>query len=287
MNEITNLNQLVSEIKFFENQAVASYWEIGKRLIKAKEQVEHGNWLEWVDKNLGYSERVTQQLIKIGESYSNTNTYSYLTFSKALALTDIEDEEEREDFVKSHNPEDMTVRELKKEIKNYKETIKAKDDELAEKEDINQMLVRSLEKERNRPSEVVEKEVVPDDYDFIKERNEALHQDLARLGEELKEARKSIRSKEEVWKEEYRKNLEKLGDNSEVEEKLKKDIEGFAWSINGFLRSLGGLIYLTEYADQVSPYSKSLFESTIQTLYEWSCQLKHNYEEHNGEIKKK
>ena len=177
----------------------------------------------------------------------------------------------------------------KEEISTHKayERVRELEKELEEKEDINQMLVRSLEEERSRPSEVVEKEVVPHDYDFIKERNEALHQDLARLGEELKEARKGIRSKEEVWKEEYRKNLEKLGDNSEVEEKLKKDIEGFAWSINGFLRSLGGLIYLTEYADQVSPYSKNLFESTIQTLYEWSCQLKHNYEEHNGEIKKK
>lgn len=38
MNEIVSLDQVVSEIKFFENQAVVSYWEIGKRLKKAKEQ---------------------------------------------------------------------------------------------------------------------------------------------------------------------------------------------------------------------------------------------------------
>lgn len=287
MNEITNLNQLVSEIKFFENQAVVSYWEIGKRLNQAKEQVPHGEWTRWVENNLGYSRATANRLMRINKEYPNCSSLSDLSMTKAIMLAGIEDKDERQEFIEDHNPEDMTVRELKEEIKDYKETLKAKDDELAEKEDINQMLVRSLEKERNKPSEVVEKEVVPHDYDFIKERNEALHQDLARLGEELKEARKSIRSKEEVWKEEYRKNLEKLGDNSEVEEKLKKDIEGFAWSINGFLRSLGGLIYLTEYADQVSPYSKNLFESTIQTLYEWSCQLKHNYEEHNGEIRKK
>ena len=37
MNELVNLDQIVSEIKFFENQAVVSYWEIGKRLSQAKE----------------------------------------------------------------------------------------------------------------------------------------------------------------------------------------------------------------------------------------------------------
>ena len=61
----------------------------------------------------------------------------------------------------------------KEEISTHKayERVRELEKELEEKEDINQMLVRSLEEERNKPSEVVEKEVVPHDYDFIKERN--------------------------------------------------------------------------------------------------------------------
>ena len=113
MNEIVSLDQVVSEIKFFENQAVVSYWEIGKRLKKAKEQVGHGNWLDWVDNNLGYSNKQSERLIKLYSEYSNPTLMSNITFTQALALTTVE-EEIRTEIIEKEQLEDKTVKETRR-----------------------------------------------------------------------------------------------------------------------------------------------------------------------------
>lgn len=294
MNELVNLNQIVSEIKFFENQAVVSYWEIGKRLSKAKKQVGHGNWYDWVDENLGYSRRVTQQLIKIGDSISNPNTYSHLTFSKALALTTIKDEEERQDFIDSHEVEDMTTRKLQEEIKSYKENLKAKEEELNNtknelgqaktaltnkerqiEEETNERIRLSgeLEQAKNKEPEVVEKEVIkevtPDDYEDLKERVK-----------DLREKQKDLENKLFVEKEAKKRAVSQL-EEEEQKEKLIKEINSFAWTINSFFKNVGGLLYLTEFLNEVPTSSKNLFIKSANSINGWTTQLMKNIEDNN------
>lgn len=130
MNELVSLNQIVSEIKFFENQAVVSYWEISKRLNQAKSQVGHGNWYSRIDNNLVYTPETARKLMKISNEISNPNTYCDLSFSKILALTFMKDEKERQEFVEKHKSEDMTILQLQAEIKKYKRSLEETGDEL-------------------------------------------------------------------------------------------------------------------------------------------------------------
>lgn len=290
MNELVSLNQIVSEIKFFENQAVVSYWEIGKRLSQAKTQVNHGEWLDWVDKNLGYSERTTQQLIKISESFSNPNTFSDFSFSKVLALTSIKDEEARQDFIDNHEVEDMTTRQLQAEIKEYKESLKAKEEEFdivnsnfnslkiaaRQSEEENERLREDLRQEREKPREVIEKEVikkvVPDDYELTKVQLENANKKLARLmdiNESLKEKEKLAMSKLE---------------SEQANKKIVEDVSGFHYKIAGFIQEVGGLLYLTEYLDDIPKENKKLFLDSAKYLREFSEQLYKNIEEHLKEI---
>lgn len=264
MNELVNLKQIVSEIKFFENQAVVSYWEIGKRLSQAKEQVGHGNWYDWVDENLGYSRRVTQQLIKIGDSISNPNTYSHLTFSKALALTSIKDEEERQDFIDSHEVEDMTTRKLQEEIKSYKKSLKAKEEELDSTK-------RELEQEKNREPEIVKKEVVqkikPKDYDYLKSENKKLEEHLNKQIE----INEGLRAKEKYA-------ISQL-ESEKAHKKIVSDVMGLHTRIAGFIQNVGGLLYLTDYIDDLTDKNKKLFLDSIKYLREFSEQLYTNVED--------
>lgn len=290
MNELVSLNQIVSEIKFFENQAVVSYWEIGKRLSQAKTQVNHGEWLDWVDKNLGYSERTTQQLIKISESFSNPNTFSDFSFSKVLALTSIKDEEARQDFIDNHEVEDMTTRQLQAEIKEYKESLKAKEEEFdivnsnfnslkiaaRQSEEENERLREDLRQEREKSREVIEKEVikkvVPDDYELTKVQLENANKKLARLmdiNESLKEKEKLAMSKLE---------------SEQANKKIVEDVSGFHYKIAGFIQEVGGLLYLTEYLDDIPKENKKLFLDSAKYLREFSEQLYKNIEEHLKEI---
>lgn len=59
-------------------------------------------------------------------------------------------------------------------------------------------------------------------------------------------------------------------------EELIREINGFAWTINGFIKDVGGLIYLTEYLNEVPPSSKKLFISSAETLEQWATQLAYN-----------
>ena len=290
MNELVSLNQIVSEIKFFENQAVVSYWEIGKRLSQAKDQVGHGDWEIWIDQNLGYTKRTAQRLIKVFEDYPKATTLSHLTFSKALALTSIKDEEERQDFIDNHEVEDMTTRELQAEIKEYKESLKAKEEELnnvnscynslsiaaKNREEENERLREDLRQEREKTAEVVEKEVikkvVPEDYELTKVQLENANKKLARL----MDINQSLKEKEKLA-------MSKL-ESEQANKKIVEDVSGFHYKIAGFIQEVGGLLYLTEYLDDIPKDNKKLFLDSAKYLREFSEQLYKNIEKHLKEI---
>lgn len=287
MNELVGLNQLVSEIKFFENQAVVSYWEIGKRLSQAKEQVGHGNWENWVDENLGYSKTTTKNLIRVYKEIPNRQAIADLNFTKALALTSIKDEEERQEFVEKHKVEDMTTRQLQAEIKEYKKNLKAKENELEEiikekDEEIgelrfsNSSLYGELQIEKSKAPEVIEKEVikevVPDDYDLTKAQLENANKKL----EKLMQVNQSLKEKEKLA-------MSKL-ESEQVKKKIVENISSFHYKIAGFMEDVGGLLYLTDYLDEMPKENKKLFLDSAKYLRGFSEQLYTNIEKHLKEI---
>lgn len=289
MNELVSLNQIVSEIKFFENQAVVSYWEIGKRLSQAKEQVEHGEWMNWVNDNLGYSQRTTNSLMKVYKEIPNSQAIANLNYTKVLKILSLP-EEARQDFIENHEVEDMTTRQLQAEIKEYKESLKAKEEEFdivnsnfnslknaaRQSEEENERLREDLRQEREKPAEVIEKEVikkvVPDDYELTKVQLENANKKLARL----MDINQSLKEKEKLA-------MSKL-ESEQANKKIVEDVSGFHYKIAGFIQEVGGLLYLTEYLDDIPKDNKKLFLDSAKYLREFSEQLYKNIEKHLKEI---
>lgn len=103
---------------------------IGERLVEAKEIAGHGNWAQWCEENLNYSQKKAERFMKIFEEYGDENspylkstTLSKLSISKALSLLDIP-KDEVETFAETHDIESLSVRELEEEIKALKESSK-------------------------------------------------------------------------------------------------------------------------------------------------------------------
>lgn len=101
---------------------------IGERLVEAKEIAGHGNWAQWCEENLNYSQKKAERFMKIFEEYGDENspylkstTLSKLSISKALSLLDIP-KDEVESFTETHDIESLSVRELEEEIKALKES---------------------------------------------------------------------------------------------------------------------------------------------------------------------
>lgn len=288
MNELVSLNQIVSEIKFFENQATESFWEIGKRLSIAREQVNHGEWLDWVDRNLGYSKSTTYNLIKVYKENPNFQALGNLSFNKALALTSIKDEEDRQDFIEKHDVEDMTTRKLQAEIKKYKRSLEETEDELKAAKVGLEFKDGQIEKystessrlsaelelaKRNKPEpQIIEKEVikeiVPDDYELTKAQLENAHKKL----DKLMQANQSLKEKEKLA-------MSKL-ESEQANKKIVEDVSGFHYKIAGFIQDVGGLLYLTEYLDDIPKENKKLFLDSARYLREFSEQLYKNIEKH-------
>ena len=77
--------------------------EMGRRLEEAKAMVGHGEWGPWL-KKMGYSQSNANNLMRVFREYGSTQqslfgaesksqTFGSLTFSKALSLLAIPDEE--------------------------------------------------------------------------------------------------------------------------------------------------------------------------------------------------
>lgn len=92
---------------------------IGRNLVEAKELVEHGEWETWLENSVGFSASSARKYMKIAKEYgqnSKTELIPDLSYTNALKLLALE-EEERNDFIKDNNVENMKVKELEEKIK--------------------------------------------------------------------------------------------------------------------------------------------------------------------------
>lgn len=101
--------------------------EIGRRLTEAKSLLEHGEWSGWLKESVDYSQSTANNFMRLFEEYgseqitlleNNTKSpiYDRLTYSQAVALLAVP-EEEREEFIEDHDIENMSTRELQEAIK--------------------------------------------------------------------------------------------------------------------------------------------------------------------------
>ena len=139
MNELTNANQkgglsiaenLAREAQFYSMQTQFNMLQLGRVLKEAKEVVEHGQWLDWIDKNAGCSERQAQIFMQLYETYGLNSELAALGASKLKILLPMT-EEERGKLLNEKDVKNMSVRALKDEVKAREAEIRAEEQEKA------------------------------------------------------------------------------------------------------------------------------------------------------------
>lgn len=191
------------------------------------------------------------------------------------------------------------------EISTHKAYTKVKELEkqLEESTAANKRLADKVIELEQREPEVIEKEVIPEDYEDLIEQQKDLLGIQRNLEEELYQERKKVKevapkdyndlklkAKEidKLHEEIKRKNMQILSLQNKEKETLEKleeydankkiinDLRDFMWSIDTFIRRVGGLIYLTDYYKELSKEDKKYFDSAVDRIYDWSGQLKEN-----------
>lgn len=256
--QVSNIQQIETEIILLKNQTAQNIIEIGKRLNEAKELLPHGEWGKWLEEKVEFSQRNANNFMRVAKEFSNSQTYSNLTQSKIFALLDIP-QEEREEFIENNPVEDMTTRELQKVIKEKKE------------------LERKIKELENQEPTVVEKEkiieVVPEDYEEIKNKlkNTVDKYNFNRLRDEFEEkTNENFELKQQI------KQLSKTDSKERHREKLKDNTLIFCNRIHTFLNDVGGLAWLTEYVEELEDYDKRSYYKALDLLEGWVLTVKSN-----------
>lgn len=124
------LGAVSAEIRMLKGQvqqmALSYAVEIGRRLTEAKAMVPHGEWGEWLKREVDYSQSTAQNLMKVYQELGDgqeslfgppkSQTLGNLSFTKVLQLLALP-EPELDEFVENHDVESMSTRELSAALK--------------------------------------------------------------------------------------------------------------------------------------------------------------------------
>ena len=190
MNEITlsnNLSQIELEINHHKQIAGQSIWEIGRRLNHVKENdLAHGQFGEWLD-NVKISHSQARKFMTIAKQLSNRSTLNDLGASALYLIATLPEEEKQEQIEKIEQGESPTVRELQ----DVKRRLKLKDQAV---EAVKGELERV--KQTKTTEKVIEKEIIPQDYQATQDLNKKLLGKNKDLSDELDSVKRSLRLKE-------------------------------------------------------------------------------------------
>lgn len=194
------LEQVTEEIRYLDNQAkrlvLGHAIEIGRRLEEAKAMVPYGEWGNYIEKELSYSQSTANNFMRIFDEYgaaqqslfgpvADSQTLGNLSYTKALKLLAVP-REEREAFAKEVDAEHISTRELEAAIRERdearkraesaedmlravnrdfdlsQEAIKEREARLQEQEGDIRALTREVQELKNRPIDVAVQQPDPD-----------------------------------------------------------------------------------------------------------------------------
>lgn len=211
----TRVETLTVEINIYKAQAGAAIIEIGRRLTEAKDLLEHGQWLPWLQDRVEFSESAAQRFMRLAKEYSNPSALTDLGATKALALLALPSVE-RDDFIAATHVvdgqekavEDMTTRELEKVIRERDEAMRAKkeaEENFQAEWDKNEEIGFKIEELREK--EAVSQENLEKAKEAADKKEKELSQKLleylaeqGKLQEQLTKAKEAKKKAEEKYK---------------------------------------------------------------------------------------
>lgn len=257
MQEITlsdNLVQIELEIQHHKQIAGQSIWEIGRRLNHVKENdLTHGQFRQWHE-SIGIDKDFAYKSMKIVEELPNVETLRHLGTTALHLIATLPEEEKQEQIEKIEQGESPTVRELQE----VKKKLKLKDQAL---EAVKGELERV--KQTKTTEKVIEKEVIPQDYQATQDLNKQLLGKNQDLSDELDSVKRSLRLKEASYEMLEKETSEALALKESIEH-LRADKEKLENSVTNIF-NLSKLVtkFETFFDEEMAPLR---FKTLIQGI---------------------
>ncbi len=217
---------ITEEINFYKATAGTAILEIGKRLIEAKALLNHGEWGEWLEQKVDFSEVTAQRFMRLAKEYSNPSPVTVLGASKALILLALPGSERDEFMSEKHtvngvekSVDEMSKRELEKAVKERNEALKREADISKRLEELTDELERVKESEAEGDA-LLEKAQA--EIEELKKAKEPLPVEVS--DEQMAEIRSKIEAETKEQADRLRDKIEKLKKKNEQAAEEKKKI---------------------------------------------------------------
>ncbi len=277
MQELTefNIEKTTTEILMLKEQTAQNIIEIGKRLLKVKENIGHGNFGDYLKNKVEFSRQTANRFMSIATEFSNCSAMSNLGSTKLFLLAGL-DEEDREEVMQENNVEDMTTRELEQAVKEKKEIKKQLEAEQEYSEELQQAikdketqiknLQNKIEKMQIPEKEIIEKEIVKEVVpEHLINEKEDLKQSIAEQQKQLEALRKRAEKAESTLR-----NI-KLEDNLEKDEVFDTaKLDMLLFNIKDFLSKNSKYTYLKEDLQNIPSKKKKFIEQGVNSMKEWA-----------------
>jgi hypothetical protein len=149
------LDRLENEIRFYQEQTGFSLIEMGKRFIRIKAHEEHGRFMKAIE-NVGMTDRSVRYAMLAAKKFSNRKAISDLGPTKMIALSVLDEDEIQvlEDGgdvsgMKLDDIDRMTTRELRRNLREKDEKLRAEKEARKQERDIQEQVIRQKEAKIN------------------------------------------------------------------------------------------------------------------------------------------
>ncbi|WP_143462793.1 DUF3102 domain-containing protein [Levilactobacillus enshiensis] len=273
MQEISlssDLTTLTTEIKSYQSIGGQAIFEIGRRLKWVKENdLAHGEYLKWLS-SIHMDRTQASRFIKIVSELPNDGTYQHLgmrVLSEIATMPESErDKPQQLPSGEIKKPDEMTVRELRETKKQLKQSNE------------------ELDKLRNQPPKVVEKEIhikdVPDDYDYLK----GIVENTKSINERYERENKQLRKELENSNNDVQDNSELIVEKKKLEREISSlnRVRNLHQEINDFLTSVASSNYVSDFKT-LSNQSDALntMVASITGLEKWCRDTKEKLKKQN------
>lgn len=140
------------DIRIKTGQFLLDAIEIGRLLFEAKAMVEPGGWMQYIEDELPFSQSWVNNYMRLYKEYGgeqlsifgNSQATARLSPTQALELLALPSQE-REEFMETHDVENMSTRELKQAIRERDEAVKAQKEAEQAKADAETQLAEGRE----------------------------------------------------------------------------------------------------------------------------------------------
>lgn len=275
MNEIqlsNNLQQIELEINWHKENAGKSIWEIGRRLNHVKENdLVHGEFMTWL-KEIKIEHTQAKRMMKIARDIPNSATLHHLGTTALYLIATLPEEAKQEQLQKIEQGESPAVRELQ----DLKRQLKEKDKQIAALTDSYNELANQPQPTPVVKTVEVKTEVIPSDYEKLKQANEQLKK-LQRDHQRLLDERKTVNEKSQRYDELTRFIKEAEGKLSDTQKKIAdfKEVHRLIKESNQFLLKASALSYLDiGRAVTEDPFVKRELESLLSNIERFSKNIK-------------